>query len=316
MAQPRPDHRSWALAVGGVAGAVLGAAFVAAPMALGPDAPAGHAASSSVYRVPLPAAPVRLEERADEVRLTVCARRYEGPSLPSVWVAGVVNVAEPGFYRWVDGLLAEQDVVFYEGVEGPERPPTDKAGLGDIAAVLGLVEQSGIDTTRPDWHNSDMTVTELEAALYAAGAEADYVQMLLHEVDDDYGRAIQELGGVEPRFVAHARHSLMASISIPPATGDSPEDKIYRDVLIEARDAVVIADLLAVAERPEVESVGILYGVAHLDDLDRMLTAEGWHGSGESCETAMRVRLMEIGLGHVQLRQVRARMTSARMRTR
>ncbi len=299
-----------AVSVGAGIGMVIGALAVSVSHPIGSTVVQPQA---SVYRAPRAAHAVRLDESADEVRLSICARRYEGPRLPTVWVAGVIHLAEPGFYAWVDTLLAGQQVVLYEGVTGPAPEHSESPDLGDFAEALGLVEQSGIDTDRAGWRNSDMSVGELESALIAAGAAPTYVDELLHEVGDGYGAAVEALAKVEHRFVAHARHALMTTLAIPPATSDDEAARLYQEVLIEARDAVVMEHLAEAAAEPGVDSVGVLYGVAHVDDLDRRLTAEGWHWSGEACETAMRVELGEIGLGHVQLRQVRERILGARL---
>ena len=81
----------------------------------------------------------------------------------------------------------------------------------------------------------------------------------------------------------------------------------FGEVIIDQRNQVVIDDLKALLERePDLESVAILYGAAHMRDLgERLADQLGYRSDDERWITAFEVDMADSAVSPEQLRQLR-----------
>ena len=86
--------------------------------------------------------------------------------------------------------------------------------------------------------------------------------------------------------------------------------KGFSEVIIDGRNQVVIDDLKRlIADEPEVESVAILYGAAHLPDLaERLHDQLGYLPGDDRWLTAIEVDLTESAVTQRDIRQIRSMM--------
>jgi hypothetical protein len=125
---------------------------------------------------------------SNTVQLQIVLRKFvpERHRGPAVWLAGVMHVGEPDYYRALQRFLDAQTVVLYEGID-PEAHPrhvheaaapstnapiraTPPAGAkggysmqSTLARSLGLVFQlEAIDYDRANFLNSDLSVLQIQ----------------------------------------------------------------------------------------------------------------------------------------------------------
>lgn len=84
----------------------------------------------------------------------------------------------------------------------------------------------------------------------------------------------------------------------------------FREVIVDRRNQVAIDDLAAIIEKePEVESVAIIYGAAHLPDLAEQLAGQlGYQPDGERWLTAIEVDLANSAASIDELNRMRRMM--------
>ncbi len=84
----------------------------------------------------------------------------------------------------------------------------------------------------------------------------------------------------------------------------------FREVIVDRRNQVAIDDLAAIIEKePEVESVAIIYGAAHLPDLAEQLAGQlGYQPDGERWLTAIEVDLVNSAVSVAELNRMRQMM--------
>ncbi|MDX9912127.1 MAG: hypothetical protein RBS39_09875 [Phycisphaerales bacterium] len=273
------------------------------------DAAQGSTAAQS------PAAYVRVEDDGRVVRLLIAAREFEpGPSGgPRVALVGAVHVGQREYYQALQDDMSAYDVVLFEGVGGGpnanrlrsaregenaeagdaanedatqhdahDRPAGDapKGVQARLAEALGLVFQlDGIDYTRPNWRNSDMTIDEVRAELAESPAGAAAGEQIFGALSGQGMSA--RITNLILRFVEKSDTARQAArvfmidvlemsdemlLSMPGGMGD------LMRVLIVDRNEKVLTDLRAIAENePEVKSVAVFYGAGHLMDMQSSL---------------------------------------------
>lgn len=188
-----------------------------------------------------------------------------------------------------------------------------------LATALKLSYQlTELSYDAPNWRSSDMDVKELNDAF--------------RDRDLDFG-FIDTIGGTT--FPAQLARMLLgvigaldqmmegvisdiAKIMMIEMLGDEEIIKLsmgqmgpgFGEVLIDLRNQVVIDDLAEIARNePEVQSVAILYGAAHMQDMaDRLTNQLGYEPGNETWITAMSVDLTQSRLDPMQIRRMRMMM--------
>ena len=222
-----------------------------------------------------------------------------------------------------DGEGADADVRLseQEPIEEMETAPGDQPGIQAVMArSLGLVFQlDGIDTDRPNWINSDLALDQI-MDLMATGPDAG-------DRDGSDGSAIFEMldgSSVSASLMrwifsmvgSNASLQTMLKVLLIDMLSNTdlleagmPEqlDHLMR-VLIQDRNAVVFEDLAALRrERPDVRSVAILYGVGHLEAMQRRLVGEmGYRPDSTAWSTAIEVDLSDLPIGPAMIQRIRS----------
>jgi len=205
-----------------------------------------------------------------------------------------------------------------------DQPAISAAELGqgglqkELAQAMRLVFQlDAMDHAGAQWLNADLAMDqiterlgqpqspdELFGLLSGESLMARMGTRLLRLVGSTAGgSAALQLVGIE--LLSRSEEIL--------ATG-SPLLGNLLEVLIQDRNAVVLEELRAIvsAEREggdragAIERVGVLYGVAHLADLEQRLCAElGYAPAGEEWLRAVELDLDELGIGRTQVGWIR-----------
>lgn len=213
-----------------------------------------------------------------------------------------------------DGVAADLEVVCRV-----KKGQADEKNLQQqLADALGLSFQlDHVNTSKPNWRNSDMSIDEVQQRLQAAGADAD---MLLSILDGKSGMA--KLAGLFLGFIKLSPQmqtmtkimmlEVLGSTESPLAqagkgTGPMANLGPMMQVILHDRNQVVVRDIKAIfANEPKVKSVAAFYGAAHLADLELQLVDELGLKAGESTwVTAITVDLKKVGMTMAQAKQMR-----------
>lgn len=293
------------------------------------------------------------QNRRRQFRLAVASRRYVpvGGEGPMITLAGAVHIGDGDFYDKLQELVDSHDVVLFEGVgdhpdpnagaddedghaalpvwrwdlgvaammgdpestEVDEEPPADGIQK-QLANTLGLTFQlEEMDSRRPNWRNSDMSLNEVRDKIAESGDNADMIFSML-----DGSSVMAQMMGVMLNIIerfpgASVRMKVLMMETLASAEdllmmGGGPLGENVMKVIIEDRNQVVIDDLKALlAERgDEIESVAVLYGAGHLQDMEeRLIDQLGYTYDSTRWLTAMMVDLNAAGIDEGEMRMWR-----------
>jgi hypothetical protein len=209
-------------------------------------------------------------------------------------LVGAVHIADLAYYREVQRLLEQVDVVLYEMVKPKDAAPEEKPKPGEenslrdlqkrMAGWLGLAFQlDAISYDRPHFVHGDLTLEEfsgqpgsedmasrvkpmafllklLDGLMKLAGGGGSGFQRMLK------GTIGERLGGMDPK-------------ELGAMLGDAT-----MELLIDRRNEACVKCLLEVPATAR--TVAIFYGAAHLPDLEKRLKAQGYERAGARWLTA------------------------------
>jgi hypothetical protein len=229
---------------------------------------------------------VRTAHHADGTgSLDVGVAAYENPtSGRRVYLVGAVHVAHIETFAAQQSLLDSMDLVLWEGVGASEKPEPEVLERFDVLFksqvmlknILDLDFQlDQINYERPFWRNSDMSINEVEAALTERGLSMIPNEEIFRAI---FGTIFKLMDPASiPRNAALGKYY---RTSIAPLMADMDQlmnqagTEGLKEVLIELRNEVVMADLADLLSVPGAERIGVYYGAAHLPDMDRTLREE------------------------------------------
>jgi hypothetical protein len=234
---------------------------------------------------------------------------------------GAVHIADGAYYRDVQRMLEQADVVLYEAVkskdDGPPEPPEEDGQPSGIRGLqmklargLGLQFQiDAINYRRPHFVHADLTVEEMDGEPEEGEGAGDEPAKAGAEETKPRRRGglPKELKGLEA--LVKMAEPLFAGIDRPAETPEAQRKvrarkkmfgqmlgnataflpllfgKKLNDVLIVRRNAVVLKRL---KELPAgTRTVAVFYGAGHLPDLERRITEElGYRRAGARWLTA------------------------------
>ncbi len=268
----------------------------------------------------------------------------KGPG-PSIWLVGVSHLGAAEYFARLQSELDLKTLVLFEGIsasrQNPARPnsasevraehapvqPDTRGAEGlqpALAKALGLRFQlEAIDYSRPHFQNSDLSIAELRQLL-ADQSKASDDQGATREFE----ALLQTMQGqslfnvllrVALPFVASspglqgvaklALIEILGQIDGNPANipGLSESDKQLMQVLLENRNQRVMVDLQKeLSHLQKQDSVAILYGVAHMPDLEQRLEARLHYRPVEtSWLTAFDVDSTVAGISDAQVKFLR-----------
>lgn len=241
---------------------------------------------------PVPIAPAtRWVEGPAGIVLEVASDRYDHPDGRRVEILGAVHVAEGFFYAASVARLEAHDAVRFEGLIDDEGGDTDEPRR--VAEAYGLVAQSSIDTDRPGWSRSDLTVSTLKRRMADAGVDAATVRELLGHPDDPPPEPLEvATGGTQQ---ALAQLALVKQLAKPPS--DDPPTVRW---ILEERDRHVVDALIDEGLR----DVGLWYGADHLPGMGQALQEAGYRAPERTWTPAIAVGFDRLQLGPAQVKML------------
>ena len=278
--------------------------------------------------------PLRIHEASNGVvALQVVVRDLlpRRRSDPVVRLVGVTHLGSAEYYQRLQSLLDREPLVLFEGVGARDKKfmSTRESSYSlqpALAKALGLKFQlSAIDYSHDRFVNSELSVQQLAAIARrqgpAGGQQGDGgpgedlgVGDLMAVMDGSSWACLLVRFGVafietSPKLRATVRLVLIETLGAvesdpSQAKGLPPEMRRLMEVLIQERNAAVVADLRRLIDRgrasarARVPSVAVFYGAGHLPDLERRIQRElGYRPGREEWLTAFDVHPARDGMG-------------------
>jgi hypothetical protein len=337
---------------------VLAIVAVWAPFAQAQDSPASAPAAESS-----PTASTRAPEdymrvaRPDTntIQLQIALRQFKPAqgSGPALWLAAVSHIGETNYYDHLQTFLNAQPLVLFEGVgydeakgqfgkrrdrarpgatEEEETPAASETSSlqSTLAQSLGLAFQlDAIDYDRPNFRNSDMSISQLQTFLTkrlqdqddddkdsGGGANAEFLALLQAMDGSSWLGAVMHMGvkllGSSPKLQAMSRLMMIEVLGelkgdLSQVQGLPPSMQKLIRVLIQTRNDVVIRDLKAALSRKKPPaSIAVFYGAAHMNDMEKRLLKElDYQRAGEKWMPAITVRPAKAGLTASEIEMIR-----------
>lgn len=212
---------------------------------------------------------------------------------------------------------AEERLAISDG-DGIDPLPLDEENIqGQLAAALGLSFQfDEVNYAAANWRMSDMTASMFTSALRDAGAEVDPAADMLMGTSFSARlagfllRMVRMLDRMTDGAIADMMKVFMIELLGDEALVEASMGQMgeaFADVLIDQRNRVVLDDLRRILEtEPDVESIAVFYGAAHMDHFARKLQREFSYEPREVLWLpAMSVNLRESNIDPRQLQQIR-----------
>jgi hypothetical protein len=212
-------------------------------------------------------------------------------------LVGAVHIADLAYYREVQRLLEQVDVVLYEMVKSKDAQPEDKppeTPEGEFAPRdfqkrlgewFGLAFQlDAISYDRPHFVHADLTLEEFTAGS-SGGAMGDQLKSV--------GPMLKMLDGMMRKSTPAMQRSLKGMLGRmmgnlkPEQLGALLGSETF-ELLIDRRNEACVKRLLELPA--ETRTVAIFYGAAHLPDLEKRLKALGYERAGARWLTAWDTR--------------------------
>lgn len=271
---------------------------------------AGHGegaagAATSIYAREFPA-DVRTDPPASHVRYvdprgletgkggleTAVTRWRHGETGTVLLLVGAVHIADPAYYRRLQQILDDTDLVLFEGVGRKEGEPLSdedarsfdgiyqlQVGLKDL---LGLdFQKDGLDYRRKHWKNADVDAgtlkREMGARQVALPTENRFVTGILKMALSMFN---PERMPADSPLRARLKHQMAAMLG----RADVLMKRMgaIQEVLIEFRNEAamqVLREELATGSLGR--TLSLFYGAAHLPGFAETLLKEGWYCQGE-----------------------------------
>ncbi len=186
-----------------------------------------------------------------------------------------------------------------------------------LAKALGLEYQLvAIDYGQENWRCSDMTIDQLDRALKEEGADfsplegalagtswqgklAGFALKMVQTLDVWFEGAISDI-------IKIVLIDMFADESVI-EQGLKQFGQGFEEVIVRQRNQVVIDELLELRENePEVKSIAVFYGAAHMPDMEERLYSQlGYKYVSQEWTTAIQVDLSKSALPPAQVRYMR-----------
>jgi hypothetical protein len=264
---------------------------------------------------------------------------------PSIWLMGVSHLGAPDYFVRLQSELEGMTLVLFEGVR-PSRRNQDRLDLGydpsarrdrdqgnlksaeglqpALARALGLRFQlEAIDYSRPNFQNSDLSIQELRQLLVEQstdtrdqGASREFEDLVQAMQGRSLLNAIIRVAipflATNPGLQGVTKLALIEILGQmdgnPANISGLPESaKQMMVVLLEHRNQRVMDDLrIELARVQKHDSIAILYGVAHMPDMEQRLRTRFHYRPAETrWFTAFDVDSEKAGISEVQIRFLR-----------
>ncbi len=240
-------------------------------------------------------------------RMQVAVARYRGPGGVTVDLLSTVHIGEAAFFRQLARRFGGYDAVLFELVGHRGQPATEE-GVNDqqarVAADMALENQGPhVNYDRPTFVHADLDLEDIQRQEVAAhgtfkGALGDGPGLASATSPDDVAGlrpvyadlvAAKAVAKSNPR--EHTRLMRRAYSRLLAVTAEPPPGQTYpagMEVLVGARDRRVM-DVLAQQVAAGKTHVAILFGAAHMTDLESRLLRLGYERQSLEWVTAWTV---------------------------
>jgi hypothetical protein len=228
---------------------------------------------------------VRVQRSGETGSLDVAVGAFERPDGRRVYLVGAVHIAHAETFIEQQAVLDAMDLVLWEGVGAKGKPSAEAMERFDVLFktqvllknLLNLDFQlDGIDYERAFWRNSDMPLDALQAELDRRGLKILPNEELFRALFGTVFKIVDPARLPRNEMVGRQYRAMAAPFM-------SDTERIFaqagaeglKEVLIEARNRVVMDDLAAVlAEADAPQRTGLYYGAGHLPGMARILMDE------------------------------------------
>lgn len=231
-------------------------------------------------------------------------------STTKVTLVGAIHMSDPAYYQTVQAELDKFDTVLYEGVKSGATPNPETKVLNlmqkTMGSVLGLqFQKDGIDYTRKNLVHADMNMDDiqkslkgehltpmgqyvktdqLEGILEQAGPLLDSAGQFLSKFLKDVPQVQQFQNGLKVQFAKQLANTDIESQMSPN----------MRQAIVLDRNQIVM-DVLQeqLTLHPEKHNIGVFYGAAHSEDLEKRLIEKGYKRSNQFWMIAWKLNTKE-----------------------
>ncbi|MGI9014403.1 MAG: type II secretion system protein GspG [Phycisphaerales bacterium] len=187
----------------------------------------------------------------------------------------------------------------------------------ELAKALDLEFQlNAIDYDRANWVCSDMSADQVQRALEARGLDFDVLGGTLagSSIPAQAIKLMLRLMRAADAMMDGAVSDLMKVMLIEMLGDESITTRAieqqmgagFADVIVGERNAVVMTDLARIrADEPDVKSVAIFYGAAHMSDFEERLKQIGYVDAGAEWIKAIEVDMAKSAMGEREMNQMR-----------
>ena len=257
-------------------------------------------------QVPAPGAHLRYVAPKDgaEGGLDVAVTYYAHPDGgPRVELVGAVHIGEAAYYKAAQAILDRASIVLYEGVKPKDATAEDfekakdadnpvRALQTNIAKWFGLTFQlDGIDYTRPNFVHADMTVEEFSGPqgraqgktsngandILARTKRLTLLMKLIAPILDNLIGDAESAGPLRNRF-KNTFARMLGTVDVNAVLGSAAPE--LTELLLDKRNKVVIERLLEQRQKPDVRTIAVFYGAAHMEGLEVSLRELGYKRTG------------------------------------
>lgn len=224
---------------------------------------------------------IRNDVAADgTISVQTAAHRLTSPGKPDLWLVPVIHIGLADYYKSVQGVLNDRDMVLYEGVKpgkdqleakkkAEETGATEEKGK-DLYAVfgkaIGLDFQKDHVTYKSHWINSDLSWDEMRAFSKESGSDTVSNLEGMLQSGSSSAAMMETLFSMPIPGLTEAIKVFMVKQLGSSETTKNPltSDPGFQKVIIDERNKVVerdFAKLMSGEKKPT--SIGIIYGAAH-----------------------------------------------------
>jgi hypothetical protein len=210
-----------------------------------------------------------------------------------------------------EGAAADIRLTSQKPILARDIPKDNDQGIqAELAQALGLVFQlNAMSHDKSNWRNSDLSVDQVQERLAAAGSDGEELFKMLEGSSMQASVLRLMLGFLKlmPSVQVMGKVMMMEALSQADVLMQNmPGADKTMEVILKDRNQVVIDDLAAIiAKEPGVKDVGIIYGGAHMPDLEERLQKMGYQEMAVDWIDAITVDLPKKASERAQLESMR-----------
>lgn len=179
-----------------------------------------------------------------------------------------------------------------------DQPPIymgtpDENSMPRIADYLGLIFQGKVEKHgKANWRSSDLSEDQVSERFAAQGMPEETKKNADPWMPARVLETIAELSHNIPGLKNAGKVFFIDTLASSPIRMQESRGDAFAKVIIEDRNQVVIDDLQAILDNePEIKSIGIIYGAAHMPDIESRLLEMGFEETRTDWLNAINVEL-------------------------